>query len=223
MIPRAGRLILRFWTITSREDWRGIDRQASAGHPRSSAGRRAWPAGAVRRRSARARAPRRCRGRAAPLATPVLYERGLDGIGVAELCAGIGVSKETLYRHFGTKDGLVQAMLEARSERVTRWLAEAATAAGSNPADPRRGVRGSAAVVRRSGLPRLRDAERGHPAPRRGRTRHHGPPSGPLPRTPHRDRLPRRSRRPADPGTAVAHAGRRGDRRRRAPRRGRCG
>ncbi|GAA0404535.1 TetR family transcriptional regulator [Acrocarpospora corrugata] len=57
-----------------------------------------------------------------------LYERGLDGIGVAELCTRMGVSKETLYRYFGTKDGLVEAVLRARSERVTSWLAEAAAA-----------------------------------------------------------------------------------------------
>src|SRR4051794_8521232 len=79
--------------------------------------------------------PARTRAAILEAATPMLYERGLDGIGVAELCARLGVSKETLYRHFGTKDGLVQAMLEARSERVTRWLAEAATAAGQDPAD----------------------------------------------------------------------------------------
>jgi AcrR family transcriptional regulator len=79
--------------------------------------------------------PVRTRAAILEAATPVLYERGLDGIGVAELCALIGVSKETLYRHFGTKDGLVRAVLEARSERVTRWLAEA-VAAGSDPAEP---------------------------------------------------------------------------------------
>ncbi|WP_370964285.1 TetR/AcrR family transcriptional regulator [Amycolatopsis sp. cg9] len=67
-------------------------------------------------------------------ATQVLYERGLDGIGVAELCSRLGVSKETLYRHFGTKDGLVQAMLEARSDRVVRWLTDAVDAAGDDPA-----------------------------------------------------------------------------------------
>ncbi|WP_245740995.1 TetR/AcrR family transcriptional regulator [Nonomuraea maritima] len=38
-------------------------------------------------------------------ATPLLYQRRLDGIGVTELCERIGVSKEPLYRHFGTKDG----------------------------------------------------------------------------------------------------------------------
>lgn len=68
-------------------------------------------------------------------ATPVLYERGLDGTGVAELCVHIGVSKETLYRHFGAKDGLVEAVLQARSDRVMRWLADAAASAGDDPAD----------------------------------------------------------------------------------------
>jgi AcrR family transcriptional regulator len=67
-------------------------------------------------------------------ATHLLYRRGLDGIGVAELCTTIGVSKETLYRHFGSKDGLVQAVLEARSDHVVRWLHDAAVRAGDEPA-----------------------------------------------------------------------------------------
>ncbi|WP_326822667.1 TetR/AcrR family transcriptional regulator [Streptosporangium sp. NBC_01756] len=79
--------------------------------------------------------PARTRATILEAATLVLYERGLDGVGVTELCAGIGVSKETLYRHFSTKDGLVQAMLEARSERVATWLADAVAAAGDDPAD----------------------------------------------------------------------------------------
>jgi AcrR family transcriptional regulator len=78
--------------------------------------------------------PARTRATILDAATRVLYERGIDGVGVAELCTRIGVSKETLYRHFGTKDGLVEAMLEARSERVTTWLARAVEAAGDDPA-----------------------------------------------------------------------------------------
>ena len=79
--------------------------------------------------------PARTRAAIVEAATPLLYERGLDGVGVAELCARLGVSKETLYRHFGTKDGLVQAVLEARSERVHAWIAAAVASAGDNPAD----------------------------------------------------------------------------------------
>jgi AcrR family transcriptional regulator len=79
--------------------------------------------------------PERTRATILHAATQVLYERGLDGVGVTELCARLGVSKETLYRHFGSKDGLVQVMLEARSDRVVRWLADAVEAAGDDPAD----------------------------------------------------------------------------------------
>jgi AcrR family transcriptional regulator len=79
--------------------------------------------------------PARTRAAIIEAATLVLYERGLDGVGVAELCTRLGVSKETLYRHFGTKDGLVRAVLEARSERLTGWLTEAAATAGDAPAD----------------------------------------------------------------------------------------
>jgi AcrR family transcriptional regulator len=79
--------------------------------------------------------PARTRATIVEAATAVLYERGLDGIGVAELCTRVGVSKETLYRHFGTKEGLVEAMLRQRSERVTQWLAAAVDAAGDDPRD----------------------------------------------------------------------------------------
>ncbi|MGW5726610.1 TetR/AcrR family transcriptional regulator [Nocardia beijingensis] len=79
--------------------------------------------------------PARTRAAILEAAEPLLYERGLDGIGVAELCARLGVSKETLYRHFGTKDGLVQSMLESRSEKVGGWLASAVESAGDDPAE----------------------------------------------------------------------------------------
>ena len=84
--------------------------------------------------------PARTRAGIVAAATPLLYERGLDGIGIAELCARLGVSKETLYRHFSTKDGLIQAVLETRSDRVFRWLTEAVAAAGTDPAAQLAGV-----------------------------------------------------------------------------------
>ncbi|MFI6984901.1 TetR/AcrR family transcriptional regulator [Embleya sp. NPDC050154] len=78
--------------------------------------------------------PTRTRDAIVDSATTLLYERGLDGIGIAELCARTGISKETLYRHFGSKDGLVQAVLEVRSDRVLAWITAAASAAGDDPA-----------------------------------------------------------------------------------------
>ncbi|MGH3383589.1 MAG: TetR/AcrR family transcriptional regulator [Nocardioidaceae bacterium] len=68
-------------------------------------------------------------------ATALLYQRGLAGIGVAELCATMGISKETLYRHFGSKNGLIHAVLTARSDHVVRWLDDAVKEAGDDPDD----------------------------------------------------------------------------------------
>ncbi|MGW3546033.1 TetR/AcrR family transcriptional regulator [Nocardia niigatensis] len=79
--------------------------------------------------------PARTRATIIEAAGPLLYERGLDGLGVAELCARLGISKETLYRHFGTKDGLVHAVLQARSDEVVAWLTEAVESAGDDPAE----------------------------------------------------------------------------------------
>ncbi|MET8306902.1 MULTISPECIES: TetR/AcrR family transcriptional regulator [unclassified Micromonospora] len=77
--------------------------------------------------------PARTREAILACATDLLYERGLDGVGIAELCAAVGASKETLYRHFGSKEGLVDAVLAARSDRVIRWLTDVAQAAGPDP------------------------------------------------------------------------------------------
>jgi AcrR family transcriptional regulator len=79
--------------------------------------------------------PARTRAEILRLATDVFYARGLDGVGTAELCAAAGISKETLYRHFGSKDGLIQAVLEARSDAVSAWLRHAADATGDDPVD----------------------------------------------------------------------------------------
>lgn len=78
--------------------------------------------------------PDRTRATLLASATEILYERGLDGVGVAELCRAVGASKETLYRHFGSKDGLVEAVLGARSDRVVHWLTAAVDSAGPDPA-----------------------------------------------------------------------------------------
>lgn len=79
--------------------------------------------------------PARTRAAIIRSATGVLYDRGLDGAATAELCARAGVSKETLYRHFGSKEGLIEAVLAERSDQVARWLRDAATTAGDDPAD----------------------------------------------------------------------------------------
>lgn len=59
------------------------------------------------------------------------YRDGITATGVDALAAEAGVSKRTLYKHFGSKQGLVTAYLERREaywrERQDRWVDEADT------------------------------------------------------------------------------------------------
>ncbi len=50
-------------------------------------------------------------------ASRLFYERGIRAVGVDTIAAEANVTKVTLYKHFGSKDGLVAAHLHARDER----------------------------------------------------------------------------------------------------------
>lgn len=51
---------------------------------------------------------------------PVFDEHGFAGTGVDRLAEAAGVSSRTLYKHLGSKNGLVAAVLDARRERFVR-------------------------------------------------------------------------------------------------------
>lgn len=57
----------------------------------------------------------------------IFYNRGISMVGVAEIAHVAGASKATLYKNFGSKEGLVEAALLDRSERVHRWLRNGVT------------------------------------------------------------------------------------------------
>ena len=57
--------------------------------------------------------------------SPLLYREGMRGVGVDALVAATGLGKATVYRHFGSKDLLVEAFLRRRDLAWRRWLAEA--------------------------------------------------------------------------------------------------
>ncbi|MEI7773030.1 MAG: helix-turn-helix domain-containing protein [Chloroflexales bacterium] len=59
--------------------------------------------------------------------------RGYDGVGVQEICASAGVTKPTLYHYFGSKRGLLTALVQERSAAFHAALAEATTYAGDLP------------------------------------------------------------------------------------------
>lgn len=61
------------------------------------------------------------------------YRDGITATGVDTLAEEAGVSKRTLYNHFGSKDGLVTAYLERREDRWRRRLAAGLEQAGDDP------------------------------------------------------------------------------------------
>lgn len=73
----------------------------------------------------------RTRRKVLSAATEVFYREG-TAVGVNEIAERAGVSKLTLYRHFGSKDGLLDEVLHARSDAVFAWL----TSGLDNAADP---------------------------------------------------------------------------------------
>jgi AcrR family transcriptional regulator len=58
-------------------------------------------------------------------ATKLFYERGVHGVGMAELVEAAGTGKNVLYRHFPGKDDLVLAYLEQFAERLNTQMDEA--------------------------------------------------------------------------------------------------
>lgn len=75
----------------------------------------------------------RTRGKLVRAATELFYSEGIT-VGVDELARRAAVSKLTIYRHFGSKEGLLEEVLRQRSDRVIAWL-RAATEAPDEPAE----------------------------------------------------------------------------------------
>jgi AcrR family transcriptional regulator len=64
-------------------------------------------------RTPRPSAPRE---RLLDVADQLFYERGIHAVGVDTIVAQADIAKTTLYGHFGSKDGLVDAYLQRRSQ-----------------------------------------------------------------------------------------------------------
>lgn len=59
----------------------------------------------------------------------LFYRHGVQAVGVDAVVAEAGVATKTLYTHFGSKDGLVEAYLQRRHHRWLEWLRGAVAAA----------------------------------------------------------------------------------------------
>jgi AcrR family transcriptional regulator len=73
----------------------------------------------------------RTRGKLLRAAAELFYREG-TAVGVEEIARRAAVSKLTIYRHFGSKDGLLDEVLRQRSDDVIAWL----QAASDRPNDP---------------------------------------------------------------------------------------
>lgn len=58
------------------------------------------------------------RDRLVAAAERLFYVDGIHAVGVDRLCAEAEVSKRSLYQHFGSKDDVIVAMLQARGEAL---------------------------------------------------------------------------------------------------------
>lgn len=56
------------------------------------------------------------------VAGQLFYERGVHAVGIQEIADRATASKLTIYRYFHSKEGLVMAVLRARSNRIHAWL-----------------------------------------------------------------------------------------------------
>ncbi len=55
-------------------------------------------------------------------AETLFQEKGFRATGINALLAEAGVARQTLYNHFGSKDGLIEAILRFKSKKVLVWL-----------------------------------------------------------------------------------------------------
>lgn len=78
------------------------------------------------------------RGTALGVAHDLLVEHGWDGVRMGEVARLTGVSRPTLYKEFGDRQGLGEALLLRETERFLVGVQEVVAA---HPSDPARGIR----------------------------------------------------------------------------------
>jgi len=66
-------------------------------------------------------------------ALTLFSERGYDAVGVQEICDAAGITKPTLYHYFGSKRGLLEALLVEKFGALNHALQQAAVYRGDLP------------------------------------------------------------------------------------------
>lgn len=75
--------------------------------------------------------PEATKARILKAAAEVFTRRGIHAAGINEIVQAAGASKLTVYKNFGSKDGLVEAVLTDRTRRVRAWQNHAVEQAGT--------------------------------------------------------------------------------------------
>ena len=90
-------------------------------------------------------------------ATRLFSERGYEAVGVSELCESCAVTKPTLYHYFGSKRGLLDAIIAERGAALEAAVREAATYAHDVPLGLERiAFAFSSCAIRDPGFSRMR-------------------------------------------------------------------
>ncbi|MFJ4655382.1 TetR/AcrR family transcriptional regulator [Nocardia sp. NPDC088792] len=66
--------------------------------------------------------PEATRARVLDVAARLFYERSLAAVGMREIATESNASQLTIYRYFGSKEGLAAAVVRERSDRIHTWL-----------------------------------------------------------------------------------------------------
>jgi AcrR family transcriptional regulator len=66
--------------------------------------------------------PEATKARILDVAGQVFYERGVHAAGIQEIASRATASKFTIYHYFNSKEGLIRAVVQARSDRIHEWL-----------------------------------------------------------------------------------------------------
>ena len=66
-------------------------------------------------------------------ASKLFYQKGIQNVGINEVIATSGVAKRTLYRHFSSKDLLIEAVMKYRLVQWLDWFETAVSDRGNTP------------------------------------------------------------------------------------------
>lgn len=64
-------------------------------------------------------------------ASRLFYQKGIQNVGINEIIATSKVAKRTLYRHFASKDELIEAVMKHRATEWLRWFETAVQERGN--------------------------------------------------------------------------------------------